>query len=159
MGLAHGTWSAPGLERKKIRHIYPVLVLLHPYPQNVATWQLLQQHIPTPEHIQCGYEFLTTQVHHAQILTAEELEMLEPLLHNGELSLPDVLNAKTGNPFWIVQSMFLTRNHSISSLLHRIGYEPTNILTNDKSMRCANWKQDHRRLGSRLQTDCSRSNL
>lgn len=104
-GLAEGTWSAHGLERRKIRHIYPVLVLLHPYPQNVATWQPLQEHIPTPELIQCGYEFLTAEVHHAQILTAEELEMLEPLLDSGQQSLPDLLRAKTGNQFWVIQSM------------------------------------------------------
>jgi len=104
-GLADGTWSAPGLERRMIRHIYPVLALLHPYPQNVATWQPLQEHMPTPELIQCGYGFLTAEVHHAQILTAEELEMLEPLLHVGQLSLPDVLKAKTGDQFWVVQSI------------------------------------------------------
>ncbi len=110
-GLANGTWSAPGLDRRKISHIYPVLVLLHPYPQNMATWQPLQEHIPTPELIQCGYELLTAEVHHAQILTAEELEMLEPLLHSGQYSLPNLLKAKTGDEFWMVQSMknFLLR--------------------------------------------------
>lgn len=104
-GLANGTWGAPGLDRKTIRHIYPVLVLLHPYPQNVATWQPLQEHIPNPELIQCGYELFTTQIHHTQILTAEELEMLEPLLHAGQQSLPNLLRAKTDNQYWAVQSM------------------------------------------------------
>jgi len=104
-GLANGIWSAPGLDRRKIRHIYPVLVLLHPYPQNMATWKLLQEHIPIPELIQCGSEFLTAEVHHAQILTAEELEMLEPFLHSGQYSLPNLLKAKTGDEFWMVQSM------------------------------------------------------
>ena len=66
---------------------------------------MLQQYIPNPEFIQCGYEFLTAQVHHAQILTAEELEMLEPLLHNGQQSLFDLLKAKTDDQFWVVQSM------------------------------------------------------
>jgi hypothetical protein len=96
-------------------HIYPVLVLLHPYPQNMATWQPLQGHIPTPELIQCGSEFLTAEVHHAQILTAEELEMLEPLLHAGQYSLPNLLKTKTGDEFWMVQSMknFLLRSLKI----------------------------------------------
>jgi len=104
-GLANGTWGAPGLDRKKIMHIYPVLVLLHPYPQNVATWQVLQSHIPNPELIQCGYELLTAQVYHAQILTAEELEMLEPLLHSGQQSLTQLLQTKISDQFWVVQSM------------------------------------------------------
>lgn len=61
--------------------------------------------MPLSEYIQCGYEFLTAEVHHAQILTAEELEMLEPLLHTGQHSLPDLLKAKTDHLFWVVQSM------------------------------------------------------
>lgn len=114
-GLANGTWSAPGLDRRKISHIYPVLVLLHPYPQNMATWQPLQEHMPTPELIQCGYEFLTAEVHRAQILTAEELEMLEPLLYSGQYLLPNLLKAKTGDQIWVVQSMknFLLRGLKI----------------------------------------------
>ena len=71
--------------------------------------------MPVPEFIQCGSEFLTAEVHHAQILTAEELEMLEPLLHAGQYSLSDLLKAKMGDELWRVQSMknFLLRGLTI----------------------------------------------
>jgi len=92
-GILDGTWSAPGLYRSKIRHIYPVLALLHPFPQNLATWEPLRNAAKRAGYYPVGGDAF---VHDVQILTAEELEMLEPSLHDGGKSLPYVLNRKVG---------------------------------------------------------------
>lgn len=97
-GLADGTWQVPGLARNAIRHVYPVLVLLHPFPQTVATWEPLKAAATAPDWYQFGGPLFTTYVHEPQILTAEELEMLEPLLCNGGQSLPDLLFDKVSHP-------------------------------------------------------------
>jgi hypothetical protein len=46
---------------------------------------------------QFGRGFHSTPVYNPQILTSEELEMLEPFLYKGELSLPDLLQGKLNN--------------------------------------------------------------
>jgi len=92
-GILDGTWSAPGLYRSKIRHIYPVLALLHPFPQNLATWEPLRDAAKRPDYYPVGGDAF---VHDVQILTVEELEMLEPSLHDGRKSLPYLLNRKVG---------------------------------------------------------------
>ncbi len=97
-GLADGTWQVPGLARNAIRHIYPVLVLLHPFPQTVATWEPLKAEAIAPDWYQFGGPLFTMYVHEPQILTAEELEMLEPLLCNEGQSLPDLLYDKVSHP-------------------------------------------------------------
>jgi hypothetical protein len=97
-GLADGTWQVPGLVRNGIRHVYPVLVLLHPFPQTGATWKPLKAAATAPDWYQFGGPLFTTYVHEPQILTAEELEMLEPLLCNGGQSLPDLLYDKVSQP-------------------------------------------------------------
>lgn len=97
-GLADRAWEVPGLARSAIRHVYPVLVLLHPFPQTVATWELLKAAATAPGWYQFGGPLFTTYVHEPQILTAEELEMLEPLLRDGGQSLPDLLYDKVSRP-------------------------------------------------------------
>ncbi len=97
-GLADGAWQVPGLARNTIRHVYPVLVLLHPFPQTDATWEPLKAAAIVPDWYQFGGPLFTTYVHEPQILTAEELEMLEPLLRAGSQSLPDLLHDKVSHP-------------------------------------------------------------
>src|SRR6266487_877683 len=96
-GLADGTWQVPGLARNAIRHVYPVLVLLHPSPQTVVTWEPLKAAATAPDWYQFGGPLFTTYVHEPQILTAEELEMLEPFLCSGGLSLPNLLYEKVSH--------------------------------------------------------------
>ncbi len=96
-GIAEGIWSAPGLDRSKILHVYPVLALLHPFPQAVATWKPLWEVALPRGWYRCGGEVLMTQVYEPQILVAEELEMLEPRLHEDELRLPALLQRKLSN--------------------------------------------------------------
>lgn len=97
-GLADGTWQVPGLARNAIRHVHPVLVLLHPFPQTVATWEPLKGAAIAPDWYRFGGPLFTTCVHEPQILTVEELEMLEPFLGSGSQSLPDLLHEKVSHP-------------------------------------------------------------
>lgn len=95
-GIADGKWIIPNIDRKDIERVYPVLVLLHPYPQTGGTYEQLIAELPHDMY-QFGRGFLTTRVYNPQILTSEELEMLEPSLHKGELILSDLLQQKLSN--------------------------------------------------------------
>jgi hypothetical protein len=91
--IINGNWVIPDSNRKNVRHIYPVLILLHPFPQTISTWK------PPQDAAQPGWyaresELLTAKVYPPQLLTAEELEMLELLLHDGEQSLPVLFHRK-----------------------------------------------------------------
>ena len=95
-GIADGKWIIPNIDRREIERVYPVLVLLHPFPQTGGTYEQLIAELPDDIY-QFGREFLTTHVYNPQILTSEELEMLEPFLHKGELILCDLLQHKLSN--------------------------------------------------------------
>ena len=95
-GIADGKWIIPNIDRREIERVYPVLVLLHPFPQTGGTYEQLIAELPHDMY-QFGREFLTTQVYNPQILTSEELEMLEPFLYKGELKLSDLLQLKLNN--------------------------------------------------------------
>jgi hypothetical protein len=101
--LASGLWEVQGLDLSSIRHVYPVLVLLHPFPQSSATWQRMRTVIGTdwPE-FPGGYALAQGAtpaiIHPPQILTAEELEMLEPDISDGSRSLSGILGRKLNDP-------------------------------------------------------------
>jgi len=92
--LAQHTLDVPGLDRNAITDVYPVLVLLQPFPQHAATWDKLRKCAKTPGQYPFGDSGTQVFVHPPQILTAEELEMLEPLLLTGSLLLPALLAEK-----------------------------------------------------------------
>ena len=93
--LARGTWRIPGVDLTQISTVYPVLALLHPFPQTVSTWRPLRDAgLPRYRQIQ-GTRIMISE---PQLLTAEECEMLEPLLHAGEYSLPALLQQKLNRP-------------------------------------------------------------
>jgi|GEM_PF-1552360 len=95
-----------GLDLSTIRHIFPVVALLQPYPQRQSTWlpllnkwtldhTLVQNHYAGTEAvIRFDAQKPTVTVHVPQIITAEEFEMLEPALRDGSLSLPGLLQQK-----------------------------------------------------------------
>ncbi len=98
-GLADGTWDLPGLDRSRIRHILPVVVLLHPYPSFTSTMEPLEAVLPVGVRA-FGGSVAATAVHPVQILTNEELEMLEMLevpLASGDVRLPDLLRGKVAD--------------------------------------------------------------
>jgi hypothetical protein len=100
--------SFPGLGLDGIRHIYPVLVLLFPFPQQVLTWRLFDGVINVgPRQSQDGSRHI--EIHPPQIITDEELEMLEPHIAARGLSLSKLLRRKTASlaSRWISMKNFL----------------------------------------------------
>jgi hypothetical protein len=93
-GLAQQVIELPGLDKDTIAHVYPVLVLLQPFPQHSATWNNVLNFAKKPGQYVFGETGTEAYVHAPQILTAEELEMLEPLLSGGSFSLPSLLAQK-----------------------------------------------------------------
>lgn len=101
-GMATGTWL-PGLPKQQIRHIYPVIALLHPFPQTEFTWRSVQQVIGDdwfawPDWHHFGQPILTTKIHEPQIVTAEEWEMMEPLALADDTTIPAILEQKLAQP-------------------------------------------------------------
>ncbi len=118
--IAKGRVVVPGLNKDKISNVYQILVLLHPFPQCTESWRLLREppkagiaekfdiKPPYPklyDWYPFGRGILSTQVHQPQILTMEELEMLEPLLRSGKYSFPDLFNSKLRNSVTANMSM------------------------------------------------------
>jgi len=101
-GMAAGIWLAD-LPLQEIRHIYPVIALLHPFPQTEFTWRSVQQVIGNdwfnwPDWHHFGQPILTAEIHEPQIVTAEEWEMLEPLALAGDTTIPAILAQKLAHP-------------------------------------------------------------
>lgn len=93
-GLAQQMIELPGLNKDAITHVYPVLVLLQSFPQHLVSWDHLGTFGKAPGRYDFGNTGSKVSVHAPQILTAEELEILEPLICNGSFSLPDLLAQK-----------------------------------------------------------------
>lgn len=115
-GLRLGTLEVPGLDARGIRHVFPVLVLLRPFPQLPSVWNKLREMMltewpiwPDSPHTPIWDEFggvlAATQIHYPQILSAEELEMLEPLIHAGRTTLADILLRKLAHPLGALTDM------------------------------------------------------
>ena len=64
----------------------------------IADWPIWPIHPSTPTWDPFGGPLTTTQIHYPQILSAEELEMLEPLIQRNVTTLPAILRAKLAHP-------------------------------------------------------------
>lgn len=101
-GFAEGKWCVPGLDLTKIGHVYPVLALLHPFPEDVVTLRPLRD-LALPR-----YRFVNSNkilIHETQIVNAEDFEVLEPQLHDGTCSLSDLLERKLSKPESVTTEM------------------------------------------------------
>ncbi len=105
--LLEGRWSSPGVRVETIRHVYPVLVLLFPFPQQVLTWKLLDGIVQTGRKRSHGGG--SVEIHHPQIVTDEELEILEPHINASSQSLSGLLSRKTSSlaSRWISMKNFM----------------------------------------------------
>ena len=114
VALADGTWALDDPDRKRITHVYLVLGLLHPFPQaDVTLAPLLAAGMPADRYAFGTPPLATTFVHSLQIITAEEFEMLEPFLAATLTTFPDLLRAKTGDPWTAAMSM---KNYLLNEL-------------------------------------------
>jgi hypothetical protein len=81
---------------------FPVVVLLHPFPQHYATWEALEAEIHGRRHLDVAGQWI--EVRNPQILTAEELEMLEPHVRRG-MSISALFREKVESAQWRHRSM------------------------------------------------------
>ncbi len=88
--FASADWTIPGVQRERVKDVYPVLVLLHPFPQTSATLDPVRRAIPD-QYLDFGSGKRDTHVHEIQILTSEELEMLEAFVRDKGHSFVDLL--------------------------------------------------------------------
>jgi hypothetical protein len=95
--LANGTWVIPGLESHRIRHIFPAIVLLHPFVPVAPIMEALESQIPVG-YREFGTRIAATEVHALQVLSDEEIEMLEPFLADGTYTLSALLREKASAP-------------------------------------------------------------
>jgi hypothetical protein len=88
-----GEWLSD-LDLSSIRWVYPILVLLHPFPQTTWTWQALLNEcgLVQPNWEAFSNRLAAAQPIDLQMLHSEDLEMLEPLLPT--TSLVEFLRAK-----------------------------------------------------------------
>ena len=104
--IAEGKWKIPDLNLSTIHHVYPVVMLLHPYPQTRSTWEPLWGAFEVDDWLALGDAgVLATQIHRPQIITVEEIEMLEPLLNPHTYTLAQLLGLKLSNPQTAVTSL------------------------------------------------------
>jgi hypothetical protein len=87
----------PLLDTQKVTDVFPVLLVLREFPQFFNTWLEVDKVYTPPREIQTATG-RRVRLHRLQILTAEELEMLEPGIRMGA-RLSQLLEQKeTGDP-------------------------------------------------------------
>ncbi len=113
--IAEGRLRIPGVDDSGVCNVFPVLVLLHPFPQHYSTWDALDHDIESRRLLDKKSSWI--RMREFQIITAEELEMLEPHLQSG-LSMVELLRAKIGSVQYRQRSLkdFLVREWKLPSL-------------------------------------------
>jgi hypothetical protein len=96
--LLNGTLTHPQLHTEAVADIYPVLLFLRPFPQHALIADELARAYPLPPYLEAP-DGRRVRVHKLNVLSAEELEVLEPMLEAG-LSLSHLLQTKEeADPF------------------------------------------------------------
>jgi hypothetical protein len=103
-GVSCGRWVIPGVDPVGIRRVFPVLVLLHPFPQFGTMADPARQ--PVAFGLRpFGGPLASTLVYPVQLLEAEDVEMLAPWLQHGDVSLSDLLARRMASPVTAAGSM------------------------------------------------------
>ncbi|HUY51966.1 MAG TPA: hypothetical protein VMV92_40755 [Streptosporangiaceae bacterium] len=96
--LLDGTISTPGVDPSQIDAIFPVVLFLHPLPQHALVAREIAAAY-TPPTVLYAAGRPDVQVHPVQFLSAEELEVLEPMIARGT-QLSDLIRGKlASDPF------------------------------------------------------------
>jgi len=91
--VLEGKLAVPGLALCEVRRIFPLLVLLSPFPQTPAIFAHLGQgNAPRPQSVSTGHG--RVEIYPPQLITAEELEILEPIMSAGQMRLGDLFVRK-----------------------------------------------------------------
>jgi hypothetical protein len=96
--LLGGTISTPRVAPSKIDEIFPVVLFLHPLPQHALMAREIAAAYTPPTALHAAGR-PDVQVHPVQFLSAEELEVLEPMIGQGK-QLSDLIRGKlASDPF------------------------------------------------------------
>jgi hypothetical protein len=98
-GVSNGTWTIPGAEPASVRRIVPVLASLHPFPLFGPMWTPFTAAFATPAF---GHGATVMPL---QLVTDEDLEVLEALQAAGSMSIVDALMRRASNPAWTESRM------------------------------------------------------
>jgi hypothetical protein len=82
MNILSDLLQHPQLDAAEVTDIFPVVILLHDFPQFFNIWTEIDKLYVPPREIQTK-DGRQVRVHKLQMLTAEELEMLEPGIRMG----------------------------------------------------------------------------
>ncbi len=88
--LVAGQLVAPGVDMSKVKAIYPVFLLLYPFPHFLFTVKPLRDSVGEGpiKHTAIDMKSLA-------IISAEEMEIVEPVVSGGHSTLPALLEQKT----------------------------------------------------------------
>lgn len=98
-GVGNGTWIIPRLSPGSVRRVLPVLASLHPFPLFGPMWNPFTSVFGQPTF---GHGATVMPL---QLVTDEDLEVLEAFQGAGSLSIVDALTRRTENPAWIESRM------------------------------------------------------
>jgi hypothetical protein len=100
--IVSGKLTHPALTTNQVTDIFPVLLMLHPFPQFLNTWPEIDAVYTQPRKIHGPGG--TIRIHRLQMLTAEEFEMLEQGVRHGA-KLSDALLYKETRDLTRMMSM------------------------------------------------------
>jgi len=94
-----GRWTVPGVVPASVRRVVPVLASLHPFPLFGPMWSPFRAAFGQPVFGQ------QATVMPLQLVTDEDLEVLEALQVAGSIPIADALIRRAGNPAWTESRM------------------------------------------------------
>ena len=97
--VGNGGWALPGVSLASVRCVMPVLASLHPFPLFGPMWNPFRSAFGQPAF---GHRATVMPV---QLVTDEDLEMLEAFQDVSSMPITDALNRRAGNPAWTESRM------------------------------------------------------
>jgi len=94
-----GRWTVPGVSPASVRRVVPVLASLHPFPLFGPMWNPFRAAFGQPVFGQ------KATVMPLQLVTDEDLEVLEAFQLADSVPIADALTRRAGNPAWIESRM------------------------------------------------------
>ena len=97
--VGSGRWVIPGVSPTSVRRVAPVLASLHPFPLFGPMWNPFRTAFGHPAF---GHKATVMPL---QLVTDEDLEVLEAFQTAGSMPITDALTRRTANPAWTESRM------------------------------------------------------
>jgi hypothetical protein len=94
-----GRWVIPGVSPASVRRVAPVLASLHPFPLFGPMWNPFRTAFGQPAF---GHKATVMPL---QLITDEDIEILEAFQGAGSMPITDALTRRTANPAWAESRM------------------------------------------------------